>query len=72
MKFKLQATHDDGTTISHEFESPVWYLALDSFVKFLRGCGYHLEDNSVGINGTLGHYGLEDHALSNIAVFDGE
>ena len=39
MKFKLQATHDDGTVITHEFEEDVWYAALDNFVKFLRGNG---------------------------------
>ena len=37
MKFKLQATHDDGTVVTHEFEEDVWYAALDGFVKFLRG-----------------------------------
>ena len=40
MKFKLQAPHDDGTVITHEFEEDVWYAALDNFVKFLRGNGY--------------------------------
>ena len=40
MKFKLQATHDDGTVITHEFKEDVWYAALDNFVKFLRGNGY--------------------------------
>ena len=40
MKFKLQATHDDGSVITHEFEEDVWYAALDGFVKFLRGNGY--------------------------------
>ena len=50
MKFKLQATHDDGTVITHEFEEDVWYAALDNFVKFLRGNGYFVSDKSVGIN----------------------
>ena len=53
MKFKLQATHDDGTVITHEFEEDVWYAALDGFVKFLRGSGYSIENNSVGINTDL-------------------
>ena len=70
MKFKLQATHDDGTVITHEFEEDVWYAALDSFVKFLRGCGYHLEDNSVGINEGLDHWGMEYYELGNITTFE--
>ena len=50
MKFKLQATHNDGTVITHEFEEDLWYAALDGFVKFLRGNGYFVSDKSVGIN----------------------
>lgn len=73
MKFKLQATHDDGTVVTHEFEEGVWYAALDSFVKFLRGCGYHLEDNSVGINLKAGHYFYsEDEPYYNITFFEQE
>ncbi len=69
MKFKLQATHDDGTVITHEFTEVTWYQALDSFVKFLRGCGYHLEDNSVGINEGLSHYNIDSYNLGNITTF---
>lgn len=69
MKFKLQALDDDGTTILHEFESEVWYQALDSFVKFLRGCGYHLESNSVGINEDLNHWNVDSYGLGNITTF---
>ena len=72
MKFKLQATHDDGTVITHEFEEDVWYAALDGFVKFLRGCGYHLENNSVGINEGLNHRNIDSHNLRNIATFTEE
>lgn len=70
MKFKLQATHDDGTVITHEFEEDVWYAALDNFVKFLRGCGYRLENNSVGINEGSGHCGMEYYELGNITTFE--
>lgn len=69
MKFKLQAIEDDGTALTHEFTSEVWYQALDSFVKFLRGCGYHLEDNSVGINEGLNHWNIDRHNLGNITTF---
>ena len=72
MKFKLQATHDDGTVITHEFEEDVWYAALDGFVKFLRGCGYRLENNSVGINEGLNHWNIDSHNLGNITTFTKE
>ena len=73
MKFKLQATHDDGTVITHEFEEDVWYAALDGFVKFLRGNGYSVSDTSVGINLKAGHcfYG-EDEPYYNITFFEQE
>ena len=29
MKFKLQATHDDGTVITHEFEEDQSYFERD-------------------------------------------
>ena len=72
MKFKLQAIDDDGTALTHEFTSEVWYQALDSFVKFLRGCGYHLEDNSVGINEGLSHWHIDSYNLGNITTFTEE
>ena len=72
MKFKLQAIDDDGTALTHEFTSEVWYQTLDSFVKFLRGCGYHLEDNSVGINEGSGHCGLKYYELVNVTTFEQE
>ena len=72
MKFKLQAIDDYGTVITHEFEEDVWYSALDGFVKFLRGCGYHLENNSVGINEGLNHWFIDSHDLGNITTFTEE
>ena len=72
MKFKFQATHDDGTVITHEFEEDVWYSALDNFVKFLRGNGYYLKDNSVGINLDAGHMFIEEIEYSNITFFGEE
>jgi len=72
MKLTFQATDDEGTVITHESDCPVWYLALDQFVKFLRGCGYDIENNSVGINISLNHYGIEDYPLANITTFEEE
>lgn len=73
MKFKLQSTDDfDMTTVTYEFESSTWYEAVDQFVKFLRGSGYSLGNDSVGINlgGTVQHMFLEDIPCYNITYFD--
>ena len=71
MKFKLQATHEDGTVITHEFEEEVWYQALDHFVKFLRGSGYALQNHSVGINESAGHIILQNYdEFPNITIFE--
>ena len=73
MKFKLQATHDDGTVVTHEFEEDVWYAALDGFVKFLRGNGYFVSDKSVGINLKAGHLLLDNYDVyGNITFFEQE
>ena len=72
MKFKLQATHDDGTVVTHEFEEDVWYAALDGFVKFLRGNGYFLKNDSVGINLDAGHLFIGDDPYDNITFFEQE
>ena len=71
MKFKFQSTCDEtGAIVIHEFESSQWYSALDNFVKFLRGSGYQLKDNSVGINEAAGHMFLNEFMISNITMFD--
>ena len=71
MKFKFQSTCDEtGVIVIHEFESSQWYSALDNFVKFLRGSGYQLKDNSVGINEAAGHWFIEEFCFSNITTFD--
>ncbi len=71
MKFKLQSIDkEDGTVVTHEFEVETWYESLDSFVKFLRGSGYLLKNNSVGINLGAGHMFVEDDPYYNITFFD--
>ena len=71
MKFTFQSTCDEtGAIVIHEFEAQTWYQALDNFVKFLRGSGYQLKDNSVGINEAAGHMFLNEFMISNITMFD--
>lgn len=72
MKFEFQSTNEDGDVVSHQFEAGTWYEVLDHFVKFLRGSGYSLQNNSVGINESAGHWGIEDYYLDNITTFSEE
>ena len=53
MLFKFESTDMDGCVLTQEFETDIWMEALDYFVKFLRGSGYSIENNSVGINTDL-------------------
>lgn len=72
MKFTLQSTDENDGIIIHEFEGDTWHHALDHFVKFLRGSGYKLKDNSVGINEAAGHLFLDEFLFSNITTFEQE
>lgn len=53
MLFKFESVDMDGCVLTQEFEADIWMEALDYFVKFLRGSGYSIENNSVGINTDL-------------------
>lgn len=67
--FKFERTCEEtGCRVVQEFEAVTWTEALDHFVKFLRGSGYSLEDNSTGVNTDL-HMFPEDSFLMNITGF---
>lgn len=73
MKFEFQSQdEEEGTFVCHQFESDMWYGALDQFVKFLRGSGYTVGNDSVGINlgGEVQHMFIEDNQYYNITFFD--
>lgn len=70
MKFTFTYEDEDGTESKRTFESSTWYDAADHFVLFLRGCGYLLKDNSLGINLSAGHLGLP--CLENLTTFEGD
>lgn len=70
MKFTFQSTDEKEAIVIHEFTAGTWYEATDHFVKFLRGSGYQLKDNSIGINEAAGHLFLEEFLFSNITTFD--
>ena len=70
MLFKFESVDMDGCVLTQEFEADIWMEALDYFVKFLRGSGYSIENNSVGINTDL-HTLYEDEATSTTVFSEG-
>lgn len=70
-KFTFIREDDDGEVNATSFEADVWYTALSRFINFLRGSGYHISNNSVGINTASQHYfnPYESDTL-NLTVFE--
>lgn len=69
MKFKFECTdEEDNSKSTLEFSAGTWVESLDYFVKFLRGNGYLVEDDSIGVN-TYRHPMVSLEGLSNITEF---
>lgn len=50
MVFEFKHTDSDGGVNVLKFNAETWTEALEKFVQFLRGSGYFLEYDSIGIN----------------------
>lgn len=73
MKFYFQGMNkDDKSCLAMEFDALRWDEALDQFVKFLRGCGYSLDNDSVGVNRDKHMFICDDEHLGNITDFTKE
>lgn len=48
--FYFHYTGSYGKEVSIRFEAETWAEALSNFVQFLRGAGFSLDDDSVGVN----------------------
>lgn len=69
MKFKFECTDEEYNSKSTlEFSAGTWAEALDYFVNFLRGGGYDLKNDSVGVN-TYRNPMVSLDGLSNITEF---
>ena len=49
MKFKFEGTHEPNRVITLEFEEESIDEIIFEFERFLRGCGYFLDDKEVVI-----------------------
>lgn len=70
MLFKFESKNVDGCTATYQFETDTWIEALDYFVKFMKGSGYSIYNNSVGVN-TEKHF-VDNTDLVNITTFSEE
>lgn len=70
MKFKFQSVNDDGCCTTQEFESSTWVEALDYFAKFLKGSGFGVSNESIGVNED--RHTFDSLMYSNITPFSNE
>lgn len=56
----------EGVVTIKQFNMERWVDSLNEFATFLKGCGYYITDNSIGINSK--HEPSE--TLINVTVFD--
>lgn len=50
--WKFIRTDCDGTTRETTFNSESWFPAIEEFVLFLKGNGFSVDSDSIGINAT--------------------
>jgi hypothetical protein len=49
-KFTFIREDNYGTKTTKEVETECWFELVPEFINFLKGCGYTVYDDSVGIN----------------------
>lgn len=54
-------TDANGTVSTKQFSMETWTEGLDEFVRFLKGCGFYLDHDSVGVNTTKHIFIQEDY-----------
>lgn len=50
-QWTFMRTDIDGVTTTTSFTADTWPFALQQFVNFLKGGGYGIDNNSIGIKG---------------------
>jgi len=49
-KFTFKRETEEGVVTTKEIDADVWFDLIPEFINFLKGCGFGLEDNSIGVN----------------------
>lgn len=68
-KMTLTFVDCEGNVTTKEFSPETWVNALSEFVKFLKGCGYWLSNDSIGVNKTRHPY-ITEEDVYDLAKFD--
>ena len=71
-KYTFIREDDDGEINTASFETDVWFVALDRFVPFLRGSGYYIQSDSIGINTKHHLFDPYECETANIVTFEKE
>lgn len=69
MQFEFKATDIDGVESTRKFSADSWITALSEFHTFLKGAGFSLCQDSIGVS-TLHSLAVGD--LHNVVVFSQE
>jgi len=65
-KFTFKRETEEGIVTIKEVDTEVWFDLIPEFINFLKGSGFGVEDNSIGIN-TARH-----SPQNNVATFHNE
>ncbi len=68
--YSFTSVSPDGVVSSTSFSAENWLEVLDNFVLFLRGKGFYVSDDSIGVN-LAKHYPPED-TYYNFTTFNNE
>ena len=49
-KFTFIREDNYGNKTTKEVETEGWFELVPEFINFLKGCGYHVDNDSIGIN----------------------
>jgi hypothetical protein len=69
-EYFFSAVDSNGVHATISFETDNWLEILDNFVLFLRGKGFYVSDDSIGVN-LAKHYPPED-TYYNFTTFNSE
>lgn len=70
MKYTFTSIDIDGVKSTREFEAECWFDVLDEFITFLKGCGYSISQDAVGLNTRYASF-IPDFD-SNLTTFKGD
>jgi hypothetical protein len=69
-EYFFSAVDPDGSHTRTSFEAESWLTVLDNFVLFLRGKGFYVSDDSIGVNAA--HHCVDENECYRFTTFNNE